>query len=73
MAIVNFLYVGESNVCHENLDSFLAIASELQLRGLTSQTIEEENPRNEQQPITDKQVNRLRKPTKPFNLIGLFT
>ena len=34
LAIVDFLYCGEANVFHENLDSFLAIAEELQLKGL---------------------------------------
>ena len=34
LAIVDFLYSGEANVYQENLDSFLAIAEELQLRGL---------------------------------------
>ena len=33
-AIVNFLFCGEANVFQENLDSFLAIAEELQLKGL---------------------------------------
>ena len=36
-AIVDFLYCGEANVFQENLDSFLAIAEELQLKGLTGQ------------------------------------
>ena len=35
MAIVDFLYRGEANVCQENLDSFLALAEELKLKGLT--------------------------------------
>ena len=34
MAIVDFLYCGQANICQENLDSFLAIAEELQLKGL---------------------------------------
>ena len=34
-AIVDFLYHGEANVFQENLDSFLALAQELQLKGLT--------------------------------------
>ena len=34
-AIIDFLYCGEANVFQENLDSFLAIAEELQLKGLT--------------------------------------
>ena len=32
LAIVDFLYCGEANVYQENLESFLAIAEELQLR-----------------------------------------
>ena len=34
LAIIDFLYFGEANVYQENLDSFLAIAEELQLKGL---------------------------------------
>ena len=34
LAIVDFLYCGAANVFQENLDSFLAIAEELQLKGL---------------------------------------
>ena len=37
-AIVDFLYCGEANVYQENLDSFLAISEELQLKGLTGKT-----------------------------------
>ena len=35
LAIMDFLYNGEANIFQENLDSFLAIAEELQLKGLT--------------------------------------
>ena len=35
LAIVDFLYRGEANVYQEHLDSFLVIAEELQLKGLT--------------------------------------
>ena len=35
LAMVDFLYRGEANIFQENLDSFLAIAEELQLKGLT--------------------------------------
>ena len=34
LAIVDFLYYGEANIYQENLDSFLNIAEELQLKGL---------------------------------------
>ena len=35
VAIVDFLYTGEANVFQENLDSFLAVAENLRLKGLT--------------------------------------
>ena len=41
LAIVDFLYRGEANVFQENLDSFLAIAEELQLKGLMGKTDEQ--------------------------------
>ena len=34
LATMDFLYQGEANVLQENLDSFLAFAEELQLKGL---------------------------------------
>ena len=34
LALVKFLYFGEANVCQDDLESFLAIAEELQLKGL---------------------------------------
>ena len=36
--ILDFLYFGETKICQEDLDSFLAIAEEIQLTGLTRQT-----------------------------------
>ena len=39
-AMVDFLYHGEANVYQENLDSFLAIAEELQLKGLMGKSEE---------------------------------
>ena len=33
-AIIDFLYLGEANVFQEELDNFLALAEELQLKGL---------------------------------------
>jgi len=42
MAMIDFLYFGEANVNQENLDSFLAVAEELQLKGLMGSSAEEE-------------------------------
>ena len=38
VAIIDFLYSGEASVSQENLDSFLALAEELQLKGLMGKT-----------------------------------
>ena len=38
VAMVDFFYHGEANVFQENLDSFLAIAEELKLKGLSGQS-----------------------------------
>ena len=46
IAIVDFLYYGEASVFQENLDSFLAIAEELKLKGLTGQNVEESKAGN---------------------------
>ena len=42
VAIVDFLYFGETNVKQENLEAFLALAQELKLRGLTGPVEETE-------------------------------
>merc|ERR1712204_27357 len=40
-AMIDFLYIGEANVYQENLDSFLALAEELQMKGLMGSGAEE--------------------------------
>ena len=42
LAIVDFLYCGEANINQDDLDSFLAIAEELQLKGLMGNVINDE-------------------------------
>ena len=42
MAMVDFFYHGEANVYQENLDSFLVLAEELQMKGLTGNQTEKE-------------------------------
>ena len=55
VTILNFLYFGEANVYQENLGSFLAIAGELHLKGLTGPTtshlVEEQEKSANPQPI----------------------
>ena len=47
LAIVDFLYCGEANVFQENLDSFLVIAEELQLKGLMGKSEDQERVNQE--------------------------
>jgi len=53
VAIVDFLYYGEANVYQENIDSFLVIASELNLKGLTQKSTE-----------PDEKTNKPKNPSK---------
>ena len=59
LSIIDFLYCGEANVNQENLDSFLAIAGELQLKGLMSKDDEYEG-RQEEKSFQNK-VNPIHK------------
>ena len=43
VAVLDFLYCGETNVYQEDLDSFLAIAEELQLKGLIGKSRQEDD------------------------------
>ena len=49
VAMLDFLYYGEANVYQDDLDAFLAIAEEFQLKGLTGkldeEEVKEENPK----------------------------
>ena len=44
VAIMDFLYLGEADVSQDNLDSFLALAEELKLKGLTGSAEAEKEP-----------------------------
>ena len=45
-AMLEFIYQGEANIVHEDLDKFLNTAEEFQLKGLTRNNEEPENPTN---------------------------
>ena len=53
-AIVDFLYFGEANVYQENFESFLAIAEELQLKGLEGSKDQQES--KEAEPLKPKEA-----------------
>merc|ERR1712106_506515 len=56
MSVLNFMYHGEVNVAQDELNSFLAIAEDLKVKGLT-QNKSHESPRQRQeiQTVTSKQ------------------
>lgn len=64
--LLDFMYQGQVNVAHENLNSFLALAERLQVRGLTS-NIASNNPlrtsanpslNNSKRPISNSESHR---------------
>ena len=55
-SVLNFMYHGEVNVAQEELNSFLAVAEDLRVKGLTQNQSRAENPKREsQQPPTPPQ------------------
>ena len=58
MAIVDFIYLGEANIFQEDLDGFLALAEELQLKGLTGSP-SDKNETSEGQNEVPKESNRI--------------
>merc|ERR1719319_835279 len=54
--MIDFLYFGEANVYQENLDSFLAVAEELQLKGLMGSGAEGEAEDNVKPPVAKKKT-----------------
>ena len=63
LAIVDFLYCGEANVHQENLESFLAVAEELQVKGLMGEDSEEK-------PLPKRPEPTIKKESKASNLNG---
>ena len=59
MAMVDFFYHGETQVYQENLDSFLLLAGELQLKGLRGNQTETEA---EVSPKQTKQKSEAKSP-----------
>ena len=57
-AIVEFLYCGKASVPQDNLDSFLAIAEELKLKGLTGVKTTEAESNEARRPI-DRQFDQF--------------
>ena len=75
LAILDFLYYGEANVYQENLDFFLSIAEELQLKGLEGKgnDIESEQdylPKERRIPIHEGKL-QVQKPGPEYKTVAL--
>jgi len=63
VAMIDFLYFGEANIYQENLDSFLAVAEELQLKGLMGSGAQEEVEENNKPTVPKKVPKPVQKRT----------
>ena len=64
LAILNFMYMGEVNVAQEELNSFLAVAEELKVKGLTQNNSDSSEPKQAAKKEQPKQVKRQRENTE---------
>ena len=65
LAVIDFIYCGETNIYQENFDSFLAIAEVLQLKGLMGKSDKVEVIEEESFEIAAKPVPSALKPVSP--------
>ena len=76
VAVVDYMYTGEAEVCQENLQSFLSIAQDLQLKGLkqdqnvdaTENIAIEKFPKMEINPLQEKTIIMTPQIAKSSNL-----
>jgi len=63
LSVLNFMYMGEVNVAQEELNSFLAVAEDLRVKGLTQNNSSGETPvRSQPKQETVKHSSRPREP-----------
>ena len=66
-ALVDFLYLGEANVLQDNIDSFLAIATELKLKGFSGDVEHQEVEKDVQPKRVKKEVKHEKIISSPTN------
>ena len=62
-AVLSFIYYGEVNVATEDLKSFLAVAEDLKIKGLTEQNQQSDNNRNHSAKIKSKSPEKISTPS----------
>jgi len=68
VCVLNFMYQGEVNVAQEELNSFLSVAEELRVKGLTqgNNSTSDSKPKSEQKPAQSRSVpTELPPPKRP--------
>jgi len=63
LSVLNFMYMGEVNVAQDELNSFLSVAEDLKVKGLT-QSNSTETPSSKSQPKQD-QIKHVGRPREP--------
>jgi len=68
LSVLNFMYMGEVNVAQEELNSFLAVAEELRVKGLTQNSESSKQQQQQREPPARSEVpppKRMRPPAPP--------
>jgi len=64
-SVLNFMYHGEVNVAQEDLNSFLAVAEDLRVKGLTQNQSRPENNKRESYPPPPKPPQQVKSAPRP--------
>jgi len=64
-SVLNFMYHGEVNVAQDELNSFLAVAEDLRVKGLTQNQSQRENPSHESRKPSSKPSQHIKSTPRP--------
>ena len=69
IALLDFFYLGQANVFQENFDSFLALAEDLQLKGMKSNQTEKKIDVNPSQTVLSEKLSKVKEGPNTQSLI----
>ena len=67
LSVINFMYMGEANVAQDELNTFLAVAEDLEVKGLTQKTTE---PSKQEDYVAPKIMLRRRPYHHPTSILA---